>query len=217
MGGYYIILGGFDSCVSFLHSFSLFTMDALSIPLLMLFNFFEWRSKIIVKLRGKGLSHITMGIETELDDEPKKSKWLNCSDEALGLLCMSISLDFLFHIELSETPTSTWKILDRMFGQQDDMRAHELENKLLRLNPSDFENLQAFFSKFVHTRLLLKECQVEKKDSQLILSILSKLGPKYSAFVSTFYATKVSLGKDWNMPSFDCFSSQLIREQDKLI
>ncbi|KAH9316607.1 hypothetical protein KI387_025234 [Taxus chinensis] len=108
-------------------------------------------------------------------------------------------------------------MLDDMFGKQDDMRVHELENELLGLNPSDFENLQAFFSKFVHTRLLLKECKVEKKDSQLILSILSKLGPEYSVFISTFHAMKATLGSAWKMPSFDSFSSQLIREQDKLI
>ncbi|KAH9330565.1 hypothetical protein KI387_002673, partial [Taxus chinensis] len=52
-----------------------------------------------MKLRGKGLFRITMGTETELDDEPEKSKWLNRSDEALGLLCMSVSPDLLFHIE----------------------------------------------------------------------------------------------------------------------
>ncbi|KAH9301587.1 hypothetical protein KI387_013170, partial [Taxus chinensis] len=84
-----------------------------------------------MKLRGKGLFHITMGTETEPDDEPEKSKWLNRSDEALGLICMSVSLDLLFHIEASETPTSAWKILDAMFGQLDDMRVHELENELL--------------------------------------------------------------------------------------
>lgn len=102
-----------------------------------------------MKLRGKGLFCITMGTETEADDSPEKSKWLNRSDEALGLLCMSISPNLLFHIESSETPNYAWKMLDGMFGQQDDMRVHELEKELLGLNPSDFENLQAFFSTFV--------------------------------------------------------------------
>ena len=153
-----------------------------------------------------------MGIETEQDDDPEKSKWLNCSNEALGILCMYFSPDFLFHIKSSETPNSMCKTLDGMFGQKDEMRVHELDKKLIGLNPSDFENLQAFFSKFFHTSFLLKECQVDKKDSQLILSILSKLCPEYSIFVSTFYATKFTLGDTWTMPSFDCFSSQLIRE-----
>ncbi|KAH9316062.1 hypothetical protein KI387_024689, partial [Taxus chinensis] len=73
-----------------------------------------------------------MGLETEPNDESNKSKWFNNCDEALGLLCMFVSLDFLFHIETSSTPGKEWKTLDDMFGKQDDMRAHELENELLR-------------------------------------------------------------------------------------
>ena len=54
-------------------------------------------------------------------------------------------------------------------------------------------------------------------DDQLILSVLSKLGPDYSVFVSTFYSTKSALGATWKMPSLDSFVTDLTREQDKLI
>jgi hypothetical protein len=47
--------------------------------------------------------------------------------------------------------------------------------------------------------------------------VLSKLGPEYSVFVSSFYTTKLSMGKTWKTPSMDDFIESLIHEQNKLI
>ena len=44
-----------------------------------------------------------------------------------------------------------------------------------------------------------------------------KLGPDYSVFVSTFYATKLTT-RTWKMPSLaDFMDSSLTQEQDKLV
>ena len=64
--------------------------------------------------------------------------------------------------------------------------------------------------------LQLKQCGIEKKDDQLVLAILSKLGPDYSVFVSTFYATKLT-AQTWKMPSLADFMESLTQEQDKLV
>ena len=69
-----------------------------------------------------------------------------------------------------------------------------MENKLIGLSPCDFDNIKYFFYKFNSIRLKLSNCGITKDDEKLILSILSKLGPKYLIFVSTFYATMDSLG-----------------------
>ena len=50
----------------------------------------------------------------------------------------------------------------------------------------------------------------------MILSILSKLGPKYSIFVSTFYATMDALGNAYKITSFDEFADHLKGEKEKL-
>lgn len=92
------------------------------------------------------------------------------------------------------------------------MRGHQLENELIELKPCNFDNLEDFFTKLNALRLQLKECKIKKKDSQLILSILSKLGPTYSMFVSTFYAMKSALGNDYTMPSLDQFANKLTKE-----
>ena len=70
---------------------------------------------------------------------------------------------------------------------------------ILGLNPSDFDNIQDFFSQFNTIRLELSSCGIVKGDEQLILSILSKLGPDYSIFVSKFYSTMDAFGSAYKL------------------
>jgi hypothetical protein len=50
-----------------------------------------------------------------------------------------------------------------------------------------------------------------KKYEQLMLSILSKLGPDYLVFVSLLHASKLTTLK-WKMPSLDDFIEALNQE-----
>ena len=96
------------------------------------------------------------------------------------------------------------------------MRGHQIENELISLISGSFESPQLYFSKFKALVLQLKQCAIEKKDEQMVLTILSKLGPDYSVFVSTFYATKLT-ARAWKMPSLIDFMESLTQEQDKLV
>ena len=96
------------------------------------------------------------------------------------------------------------------------MRGHKIENELISLNPSRFESLQLYFTKFKALVLQLKQCRIEKKQEQLVLAILSKLGPDYSVFVLTFHATKL-IARTWNIPKLVEFMESLTQEQDKLV
>ena len=87
-----------------------------------------------------------------------------------------------------------------------------MKNKLIGLSPCDFDNIQDFFSKLNSSRLEFSNCGITEDDEQLILSILSKIGPKYSIFVSTFYAIMDALGSAYKMYSLHEFAAQLIRE-----
>ena len=51
----------------------------------------------------------------------------------------------------------------------------------------------------------------------MVLSILPKLGPEYSVFVSTFHSVRLTSRKNWTMPTLDAFIESLSQEQDKLI
>ena len=106
-------------------------------------------------------------------------------------MCLSVSRDILFHIDSLTSPNEVWENLEEIFRKTDEMRGHQIENELISLNPSSFKSLQLYFTKFKALVLQLKQCGIEKKVEQLFFTILSKLGPDYSVFVSTFYATKL--------------------------
>jgi hypothetical protein len=81
------------------------------------FNYFEWKPKIILLLRSKGIYRVTMGTEVEPNSAVEKEKYFNRMDEAYGILCLSISPYFLFHVEACSTPNEVWTKLDGLFGK----------------------------------------------------------------------------------------------------
>ena len=133
---------------------------------------------------------------------------------------MPISQDLRFHILDIDTPHEALDKLNTIFGIQNQIRAHRLENELHTLDPNNFSSIEDFLSKFKTLRLLLEGCKVKKEDSSLIYCILAKLGPAYSVFVSAFHSTReaiISSGTTYKNPSFDSYCDSLIREQEKLL
>ena len=64
-----------------------------------------------ILLRAKGLYIVTMAIEADPNAAAEKIKWHNRSDEAYGLLCLSISRDLLFHLDGLKSPMKYGRIL----------------------------------------------------------------------------------------------------------
>ena len=64
--------------------------------------------------------------------------------------------------------------------------------------------------------LQLKHCNIEKDGDQLILAILSKLGPDYSIFISTFHIRNLAI-PNLKMTSLDSFIKTLTNENYKLL
>ena len=56
--------------------------------------------------------------ETEPIDDDKKIKWENRSDEAHGLIRMSIYIDLQFHIFGIDEPDKAWEKVESVFGKQ---------------------------------------------------------------------------------------------------
>ena len=131
-------------------------MDQSQRIILTPFNFFEWKSKMEIFLREKGLYRVTMATEVEPKATTEKIKWHNSRDKAYGLLCLSISRDLLFHLDSLTYPNEVWEKLEEIFGKADDMRGHQIKNELISLNPSSFESLQLYFTKFKALVLQLK-------------------------------------------------------------
>ena len=89
-------------------------------------------------LRSKGLYRIASGQETKPQDEDKTAKWEKRQDQARGLIGMSISPDLRFHIVEIDTPDEELKRITKVFGIKNELRAHQLENELLTLDPNNF-------------------------------------------------------------------------------
>ena len=89
-------------------------------------------------LRSTRLFRITSWKEIELTDDDKKIKWSNRCDEACGLIGMPISTDLRFHIYGIDEPDKAQENLESVFGKQNEIRGHKLENELISLNPIDF-------------------------------------------------------------------------------
>jgi hypothetical protein len=183
------------------------------------YNYFAWKEKISIHLQTRGLYRLTLNTDTESTSTIEKSKYLNLMDETLGTICSLISPNLIFHMSSCKTPNEAWKTLEGLFGKHDEMRGHMLEVELLTLNPKIFDNIQGFFTKFKDLLLQLKACGVDKltEEKQMVLTILSKLGPEFSIFVSTFHTVRFAFGATWKMPSLEDFIESLTQEQTKLI
>jgi hypothetical protein len=183
------------------------------------YNYFSWKEKIAIHLRTKGLYKLNLNIDIEPTSAIEKSKYLNCMDEVLRTICNLISLNLLFHIYSCKTPNEAWNTLECLFGKEDEMRGHILEVDLLTLDPKIFDNIQYFFTKFKDLLSHLKACGVDKskEEKQMILTILSNIGPEFFLFVSTFHTVIFSSGATWKIPSLEDFIESLTQDQTKLI
>jgi hypothetical protein len=89
-----------------------------------------------------------MDIEVDPTSVINKNRYLNRMNEDYGLLCVSMSPKFMFHIESCTTPDEIWTKLEDIFGKQDKMRGHILEVELNSLDTRNFDNIQDIFMKF---------------------------------------------------------------------
>jgi hypothetical protein len=155
-----------------------------------------------------------MNIEIEPKSSIEKSKYLNRMDEAFGTICSLISPELLFRISSCKTPNEAWTTMERVFGKQYEMRGHMLEVELLTLDPKTFDNLQDFFTKYKDLMSQLKACGVDKykEEKQMVMTIISKFGPEYSMFVSTFHSLRFASRTNWTMPSLEAFIESLTQE-----
>ena len=63
---------------------------------------------MVIQFISQGLYRVTMGTKVESKSTVEKSKYFNRLDEAYGLLCLSISMEILFHIDSLTTPNKVW-------------------------------------------------------------------------------------------------------------
>ena len=141
-------------------------------------------------LHKHGYLRIILGMEAEPHRLVEKNKFMNRCDEAFGYLCTHISIDLLFHLEGLRTPREAREKLENLFNNQDELWGHLLENGLVSLHPKNFETIEKLFTKFKSLAIQCRQCGIEWKDEKNVLSILNKIGSKYSVFVSIFHSKR---------------------------
>ena len=109
---------------------------------------FEWKEYMVIQLRAKGIFKVTMGTEWEPNSTTEKAKYFNKLDEAYGLLCLSISREFLFHLDYLTLPKEVWEKLESLFGKTNELCGHQLENEMISLSLAHYDIIQDFFTKF---------------------------------------------------------------------
>jgi hypothetical protein len=96
-------------------------------------NYLEWKPKIILQLRFKGLYQITMKMEVDHDSADEKNNFLNRQDMAIGFVCLFISLEILHQVydfSQDSTPNELWTRLEVLFGNKEDymQKVEKIEN-----------------------------------------------------------------------------------------
>ena len=66
------------------------------------------------------------------------------------------------HIAELDTPDEAMKQINKVFGIKNELRAHQLKNEFLTLDPNNFSSIEKFLSKFNTLRLLLEGGKVKK-------------------------------------------------------
>ena len=101
-----------------------------------------------LSLCNKGYFRIILGREVDPHHPVERNNFLNLLNVAFGYICTHIFRYLLFHLEGLRTPREFWEKLEYLFGKQDEIWGHLLEDELVALNPSNFETIEKFFSKF---------------------------------------------------------------------
>ena len=85
-------------------------------------NYLEWKPKIIVQIRCRGLYQITMAMEVEPDFADEKNDFLNRQDMVIGCILWFISPKILHQVydeSQESTPNDLWTILEVLFGNKE--------------------------------------------------------------------------------------------------
>ena len=138
-------------------------MDSLpSTPqILTPFNYLDWREDMHVSLCNEGYFKIILGRDIEPHHLVERNHFLKHIDEAFGYLCTYISRFILFHLEGLRTPREAWEKLEDLFGKQDELRGHLLENEQVAVHPIKFKTIDRFFTKFKSLELQCRQCRID--------------------------------------------------------
>jgi hypothetical protein len=84
-------------------------------------NYLEWKKKILILLRCRGLYQITMEMEVDPYSVDEKNAFLNKQYMAIGCILYFISSEIVHQVyddSQESTPNELWTILEVLFGNK---------------------------------------------------------------------------------------------------
>ena len=136
---------------------------------------------------------------------------------ALGTLLKHISDPVKYHIRKLTNPKEVWAKLEALYGIVDEDMAYTIEEKLLKLDPRNFDTIKDYLTQVENYRAQLKDCGEPIKDGKMIKHIMTHLPLEYAPFVSSFNTHKLTMGTAYVKPSFEKFLEILILQHENLV
>jgi hypothetical protein len=189
-------------------------------------NYLEWKPKILIHIRCRGLYQITMEMEVEPDSSDEKNDFLNRQDMAIGSIGMFVSPE-LFHQVYEEsqglTPNELWTRLEVLFGNKEycEYFMQEVEQIEPEENPSED---QASYYEESSTKVFAEICIPLIEDDVYSISYLfSEIHVEYiwhasqeshaDTFSCTMHASQESKREPRTSDAILIFSKQNLQKQ----
>jgi hypothetical protein len=111
-------------------------------------NYLEWKPKIILPIRCRGLYQITMAMEVEPDSIDEKNYFLNRQYMAIGSIHMSISSKLFLQVyeeSQGSTPNELWTRLEVLFGSKECCEYFMQEDKQIEPEEKPSEDQDSYY------------------------------------------------------------------------
>lgn len=183
-------------------------------------NYATWKENIKEPLVEKGLLRYVTGAAKKPPtdaDKAWKEDWESKQEMALGTLLKNISDPIKYHVRKLTNPIEVWAKLEALYGTVDEDMAYTIEDKLLKLDPRNFETIKDYLTQVDMYRAQLKDCGEPIKDGKMIKHTMTHLPPEYAPFVSSYNTHKLTMGSAFFKPSFEKFLEMLILKHDYLV
>jgi hypothetical protein len=124
------------------------------------YNYLEWKPKITLLLKHRGIYQINMEMEVYHDSVDKNNDYFNRQYMTIGCIFWSISSEILHQVydeSRDSTPNELWTKLEVLFGNKEycEYLMQEIEKIETKENPLEY---QASYSKYYSTQASAQIC-----------------------------------------------------------
>ena len=111
-------------------------------------NYLEWKPKILLHLRCRGLYQITMATKVDPDSSDEKNNFLNRQDMAIGYILYFICPEILHQVyddSKESNPNELWTRLEVLYGNKEDCEDFIQEVEYIELEEKPSEDQASYY------------------------------------------------------------------------